>query len=263
MAKYSAELSKIRESQQKIARFYKVAFHCHSPLSHDWGKNKGDSILNDKEKYLPANKESDFYKSIKDKSGCDVVIITDHMKCSYAERLVKHSSEQSGLVVLPGMEVSVRTTPVLGSVRVHITVVMPPGANPETFAPLLRGISVENERTGKEEVEIKDFNAWVGEVHKLGGLCIAAHIESSSGVRSEFRQIAKNIIALQTFDPKTQQEKQVEIEASLTKFLFDFGFDAIEIQKKEHKEFYRWYETDGWKRSMATIMGYDAHCIED
>ncbi|MBN1393066.1 MAG: hypothetical protein JW947_09730, partial [Sedimentisphaerales bacterium] len=144
MAKYSAELSKIRESQQKIARFYKVAFHCHSPLSHDWGKNRGDLNLNDKEKYLPLNKESDFYKIIQDKSGCDLIIITDHMKCEYAARLVNHSSKQRNLVILPGMEINVRTTPVLGDVRVHVTVVMPPGANSETFAPLLRGIPIEN-----------------------------------------------------------------------------------------------------------------------
>jgi len=263
MAKYSTELSKISESQSKMAHFYKVAFHCHTPLSHDWGDHKGDSTLNNKNNYLPTNKESEFYKQIQDKSNCDVVIITDHMKCSYAERLANHSSGQDGLVILPGMEISVRTTPVLGDVRVHIVVIMPPGSNPETFASLLKGIPIESERTGKEQIEVEDFNAWVNDIHKLGGLCIAAHIESNNGVRSEFRQIAKNIIALQTFDPETQQEKQAEIDTSLTKFLFDFGFDAIEIQKKEHKEFYRWYETDGQRRNIATIMGYDAHCIED
>ncbi len=263
MTKYSAELSKISESQQEIARFYRVAFHCHSPLSHDWGKNKGDSTLNGKEQFLPTDKESDFYQLIQERSDCEVVIITDHMKCSYAERLANHSSGQTGLLILPGMEISVRTTPVLGEVRVHIIVIMPPGSNPETFAPLLKGIPIESERTGKEQVEVEDFNAWVNEIHKLGGLCIAAHIESNNGVRSEFRQTAKNIIALQTFDPETQQEKQMEIDASLTKFLFNFNFDAIEIQKKEHKEFYRWYETDGQRRNIATIMGYDAHCIED
>jgi DNA repair ATPase RecN len=263
MAKYSTELSKILESQQKMAHFYKVAFHCHSPLSHDWGRTKGDPSLNDKENYLPVNKESDFYNLIREKSGCDVVIITDHMKCSYAERLAKHSSGQQGLVVLPGMEISVRTNPVLGNVRVHITVIMPSGANAEIFASLLKGIPVENERTGKEEVEIKDLTSWVDEIHKLGGLCIAAHIESTNGVRSEFRQVAKNIIALQTFDKDIQKEKQTEIDAALTRYIFDFGFDAIEIQRKEHKEFYRWYETEGHKRSIPAIMGYDTHCIED
>ena len=263
MTKYSAELSRIKESQQRTARFYKVAFHCHSPLSHDWGKNKGNSTLNEKEQYLPTNKESNFYKLIQEKSGCDMVIITDHMKCGYAERLANYSSKQQGnLVVLPGMEISVRTSPALASVRIHIIVIMPPGSNPEIFAPLLGIIFPENERTGKEEVEVDNFTAWVDKVHKFGGLCIAAHIESTSGVRSEFRQTAKNIIALQTFDPATRRERQVDIDALLTKSLFDFGFDAIEIQKKEHKECYRWYETDG-KKSIATIMGYDAHCIED
>ncbi len=264
MTKYSSELSRIEKSQQKIAQFYKVAFHCHSPLSHDWGGNKGDSSLNNKDNYLPINKEDDFYNLIKEKSGCDVVIITDHMKCSYAARLAKHSLKQIGLVVLPGMEISVRTTPVLGGVRVHILVIMPTGSNPETFASLFRGtIPIENDRTGKEEIKIENFSDWVTDVHKLNGLCIAAHIESNNGVRSEFRQVAKNIIELQTFDPVTKQEKEVDIDESLTKFLFDFGFDAIEIQKKEHKEFYRWYETGGQKRNIATIMGYDAHCIED
>lgn len=262
MTKYSDDLVMFKKVRQRIARFYKVAFHCHSPLSHDWGGNKGDSSLNNKDNYLPANQESEFYKLIQDKSGCDIVIITDHMKCSYAERLANHSSSQSGLVILPGMEISVRTTPVLGDVRIHIVVIMPPGSNPETFAPLLKGISIESERTGKEQVEVENFNTWVNEIHKLGGLCIAAHIESNNGVRSEFRQIAKNIISLQTFDPETQKEKQKEIDGSLTKFLFDFGFDAIEINKKEHKEFYRWYEIEG-QRNIATIMGYDAHCIED
>ena len=230
MTKYSAELSRIKESQQRTARFYKVAFHCHSPLSHDWGKNKGDSTLNEKEQYLPTNKESDFYKLIQEKSGCDMVIITDHMKCGYAERLANYSSKQQGnLVVLPGMEISVRTTPALASVRIHIIVIMPPGANPEIFAPLLEIIPSENERTGKEEIEVGNFADWVDKVHKFGGLCIAAHIESTSGVRSEFRQTAKNIIALQTFDPATKREMQVDIDALLTESLFDFDFDAIKI----------------------------------
>ena len=115
-------MSRIEKSQQKIAQFYKVAFHCHSPLSYDWGGNKEISSLNNKDNYLPINKEADFYNLIKGKSGCDVVIITDHMKCSYAARLANHSLKQIGLVVLPGMEISVRTTPVLGDVRVHILV---------------------------------------------------------------------------------------------------------------------------------------------
>ena len=261
MKKYTAELSKLDECQKRIARFYKVAFHCHSPLSYDWGK--GEPSLNNKENYLATNKESDFYELIKEKSGCDLVIITDHMKCGYAERLVNHSLGRGGLVILPGMEISIRTSPVLGDVRAHVIVIMPQNSNAETFASFLRGISRESARTGKEEIEIQEFNKWVSQIHGLGGLCIAAHIECSNGLRCEFRQIAKNIIALHRFDPGTTKEKQVEIDASLTKFLFDFGFDAIEIQRKEHKDFYRWYEPDGQRRNIATIMGYDAHCIED
>jgi energy-coupling factor transporter ATP-binding protein EcfA2 len=263
MKEYTSELSKLKESQRRVARFYKVAFHCHSPLSHDWGRGKGEPSLNNKENYLPANKEADFYELIREKSGCDLVIITDHMKCSYAERLVNHSLKQGGLVILPGMEISVRTTPVLGDVTAHVIVIMPPNSNPETFASFLTGAPKESERTGKEEIEIQEFNKWVSQIHSLGGLCVAAHIESSNGLRSEFRQTAKNIIALNTLDPDTQKEKEEEIDASLTKFLFDFGFNAIEIQRKEHKDFYRWYEPDGQRRNIATIMGYDAHCIED
>jgi hypothetical protein len=40
MGTHIEELRTIENDQINMARFFKVAFHCHSPMSNDWGSRK-------------------------------------------------------------------------------------------------------------------------------------------------------------------------------------------------------------------------------
>jgi len=150
MSVYEKELMVINRIQGNTARFFRVAFHCHSPLSVDWGKKPGvDVTLNDKQKYLVLGGEEKYCRLVKQYADCHMMVISDHMKCWYAERAVQFSKVMPELIVLPGMEITLLTTPALGGVKLHVIIILPPELTRETFARLLPGVPEEDNRVGK------------------------------------------------------------------------------------------------------------------
>jgi ABC-type Mn2+/Zn2+ transport system ATPase subunit len=263
MSVYEQELTGIDSTRRNTARFFRVAFHCHSPLSFDWGKRVGaDATLNTKEKYLAPGGEEEYCKLVKQATGCHVMIISDHMKCGYAEAAVRCVAEMADLVVLPGMEVNLLTTAALGSVRLHVIVILPPGLTRETFGRMLSGVPEEKDRTGTETIGPLDIKEWVSNVGELGGLCIAAHIESRSGARHCFRQTAKASMELEAVDDVGQRVLEHELSSELRNLIFDIGFDALEIRPGD-RHHYRWASPTGEQRAITTVLGLDAHCVED
>ena len=263
MSVYEKELMVINRIQGNTARFFRVAFHCHSPLSVDWGKKPGvDATLNDKQKYLVPGGEEKYCRLVKQYADCHIMVISDHMKCGYAERAVRFSKGMPELIVLPGMEINLLTTPALGGVRLHVIIILPPELTRETFARLLPGVPEEDNRVGTEIIGPLDIRKWVSDVRSLGGLCIAAHVESRNGIRSCFRQTAKVAMKLEPLDNTRQAVLQNEINEELRNLIFDIGFDAIEIRPGD-RHHYRWVSLSGDKREITTVLGLDAHCIED
>ncbi len=264
MGTYAEDLSEIKLARNRMSRFFKVALHCHSPLSKDWGsRGSADQSINNKDNFLPEGKEADFLQLTLERCKCDIIVVTDHMKCSYAERLVKHAGTSRQVVVLPGMEVNFHTSPALANVRLHIIVILPPDCTRETFARLLPGVAEESRRKDSDAIVGKDLREWVEGVHELGGLCIAAHVESENGIRRCFRQTAKSVMALLPMDDETQRQQEQEVGGKLRDLIFDAGFDSVEIRKPEDRHHYLWEEDGGEKKQMATVLGLDAHCIED
>lgn len=247
-----------------MAQFFRVALHCHSPLSKDWGRGENaDRAINNKDNFLPDGKESEFLKLVLKQSKMDLITITDHMKCAYAERLVKCANGAGKIIVLPGMEVNFHTNPALGNVRLHVIVILPPECTRQTFATLLPGFAEERKRKARDAIVGEDLRKWIQDVNKIGGVCIAAHVESENGIRCCFRQTAKSVMALLPIDAEKRKEQEKQVEGKLRDLIFDAGFDAVEIRKPEDKHHYRWqYEGKG-KRQIATVLGLDAHCIED
>ncbi len=262
MSLYDSLLQKLDELRKRTSRFRRVALHVHSPDSHDWPRN-GDKTLNDRTKFLGAGGETAFVAVLR--QHFDLVAITDHMKCSYASRVSKATLGDDGFRVLPGMEVNIRPEAALSIVRLHLLVIMPEGATPEQFSRLfatLKNIPDDDDRKGQEEVTGIAVADWIKRVHAEGGICIAAHVDSSQGIRRHFRQTARDLMKTVAADGDAQQE--ADISAELKEFLFRAGFDAIEVAKPAEQRHYRWYsEIEGREVGIPVTMKLDAHCFED
>ncbi|MHC4676887.1 MAG: hypothetical protein ACYTBZ_30760, partial [Planctomycetota bacterium] len=60
MNTYKDDLDEIVAGRHRMAQFFRVALHCHSPLSRDWGRGKNaDKSMNNKDNFLPDGKESE------------------------------------------------------------------------------------------------------------------------------------------------------------------------------------------------------------
>jgi ABC-type cobalamin/Fe3+-siderophores transport system ATPase subunit len=247
--------------RMQTARFRRVAVHMHSPDSHDWGTG-GDATRNARSRFDGDEGLAEFRTELE--PHLDVVCITDHMKCGFATRLSRHSSQP---VVLPGMEVNLRIEP-LSFPRVHMLTILPEGSTESQFACLFatqQHIPKDDaDRKGQEEVRDVTLRQWVELVKGQGGLCIAAHVESSQGVRLAFRQVARDVLKLFVPHPVTPKDEQEhDVPDTLKDYLFDSGIDGVEIHKTDDGKHYRWLSNqDGKFRSLPTLLTFDAHCCE-
>jgi ABC-type lipoprotein export system ATPase subunit len=263
MSSYTDDLKAIKSSEQKMARFFHVALHCHSPLSNDWGmRDYADKKLNAKQELLSEGGEEKYLGLILAQGNVDLLTVTDHMKCAYAERVVVCAKKTGHIVVLPGMEVNFRTSPALANVRVHIIIILPNGCTRETFGKLLPGLPEEDERKHADTVTGQDLQEWIQQVHALEGICIAAHVENTNGIRYCFRQTARSVMKLMSVEGEKRAEQESIVDGGLRDLILDAGFDGVEIKKPEDRHHYRW-EEEGSGRKLATVLGLDAHCIED
>ncbi len=264
MALYDEDLRSLNSQKSRMATFCKVAFHCHSPLSACWGRSSGiDKSLNERNALLQEGAEDAFLSEVIQRCGCDILIVTDHMKCGFAERLALRHTKIGPPYLLPGMEVNFATKPSLGNVRLHILVILPGGSGKEAFMHVLPNMPPEDQRKGSEAITGKDLREWVKAIHDHDGLAIAAHVESASGIRSSFRQSARSVMELLATGDEDREEQGRVVDAAMKELIFDAGFDAVEIRKPADKHHYRWSEQDGRKRRITTVLGLDAHCFED
>ena len=203
-----------------------------------------------------------FIEEVKQRCPCDIIVITDHMECDYAERLVQQAQKADDILVLPGMEVNFITNPSLGSVRLHILVVLPEECGNESFAQILPGI-VPEKRSHTDAIRDTDLRQWVETIHEHNGLAIAAHVESTNGIRFAFRQSARSVMKLLPMPSEAKEEEAQQIDGALKDLIFSAHFDAIEIKQPEDIHYYRWDKPDGDSRRITTVLGLDAHCFED
>lgn len=261
---YQDLFTTLDELRKRTARFRRVALHLHSPDSHDWNRT-GDKTLDYRNRLLAAGGEAEFISALN--KHLDLVVITDHMKCSYASRVSNASRREKDFLVLPGMEVNFQSEAAIGCSRLHILVILPEGSTAEGFSRLFAGlkdIPDDEHRTGNEEVRGPRLVEFIERVHAENGVCIAAHVNSQQGVRHIFRQTGADLIKLVTIDPETQTEQERDLTNELKKYLFSVRFDALEIAKAAEKKHYRWTSTeDGHEVTIPVTMRFDAHCIED
>jgi len=252
------------ELRKRTARFRQVALHLHSPDSHDWNRT-GDKALNDREKLFAPGGEVEFINTLK--KHFDLVVITDHMKCTYATRVSSASLCEKDFIVLPGMEVNFQPEAAISCSRIHILVIFPEGSTVESMSRLFAGLKTipdDADRTGNEVITGLRLEEFIKRVHKEGGLCVAAHVNSPQGVRHHFRQTANGLINLLSIDPSTQEEQEKKLSDELKDYLLNVGLNALEIAKTTDVRHYRWASTEkGHKVSIPVTMRFDAHCVED
>ncbi|MEW6441830.1 MAG: TrlF family AAA-like ATPase [bacterium] len=249
------------ELRKRTARFRRVALHLHSPDSHDWNRT-GNGTLNDRNKFLAVGGEAEFVNALKE--HLDLVVVTDHMKCTYASRVSSATRNQKDFLVLPGMEVSLRPEAAISCSRLHILAILPEGSTVESFSRLFAGlheIPEDARRTGYEEVRGLRLAEFIERIQAEGGICIAAHVDSQQGVRHHFRQTGADIIKLLAIDSHTQAEQERDLSDELKNFLFSLRLNALEIARAADKRHYRWRAPA--KVAIPVTMRFDAHCIED
>jgi hypothetical protein len=109
---------------ENTSRFIPMAFHLHSPGSHDWGtRPHADAGRNARARFTGDAGIQEFLNEL----ACEfkIVCITDHMKLDYACKLGRASLGRSDIRVFPGMEVNCIIPPALNH-RIHLLVVFPP-----------------------------------------------------------------------------------------------------------------------------------------
>ncbi len=260
---YEELLNELDGLRLRTARFRRVTLHLHSPDSKDWARN-GDKERNRKDKFFADGGTSLFLDELR--PYFDMVGVTDHMKCGYACKLSEATTGADDCVVLPGMEVNFKPDAALGSIRIHLVVILPESSTQEDFVRILPPSipSSDDQRTGNEDVEGLDIQEFTKRVHDLNGICIAAHIESDQGIRKRFRQTAVETLKLFSDADETDLEKQNDVSGSLKEYLIQSGIDAVEIHSADKSCHYRWHSTkSGQPFWMPTLLTSDAHCVED
>jgi len=263
---FSDLLRELDSLRRRTARFRRVALHVHSPDSHDWGdRPHACKTRNAKSRFYAGDGIDQFADELK--PHIDLVGITDHMRCDYANKLCSTLGCSEDFGILPGMEVNLRLEAPLAFARIHVLAIFPENSTNEAFARLFHGqghIPHDGARTGQEEVTGVTLKEWVTRVHNEQGVCIAAHVENTAGLRKLFRQTARNVIRL--FDPTNvdKAEHDADIPDEFRQYLVASGIDAIEVRFAKDVRHYRWVsDSDGKTYSIATLLSLDAHCVED
>jgi len=251
MSEFEELLSRLEGLRAQTAIFRKVVLHAHSPASFDWTGTKGDQV----------RVKDEFTAGLR-QSGLDLMALTDHFKCRLACDLSRPLRRPR---VLPGLEVALRPPAPLEEYRVHLLAIFPEGHETEQVWRIMPPRFVSEDRaTGKEEIGDVDIREFIAGVHKCGGICIAAHVDSRQGVRFVFRQTARTAIAL--YEPGAEAETDAErgISERFKEWLLTAGLDGIEVAKCEDKHHYRLATAaEGKKVSMAVLLTNDAHCLDD
>lgn len=255
MSEYTDLADKIGSLRKDVARFYIVVLHTHSVAS---GSDYGKSFEGKKETEV---KDETTYENFVMTCKPDLIAITDHMKCGFACRLSEAASKK-GKAILPGMEVNLVPPVPWDNYKVHLVTIFPENSSIECFAKMLpHGTPQESKRTRNTEVK-QDIGAFVKEVHSAGGICIAAHIDTTNGVRCTFRQLGKEGILVCENDRILTLPEQQEISKKFNEWLLKAEFDGIEVSRPEYKEYYRWVSEDD-AYSVPVLLSNDAHRAED
>jgi ABC-type cobalamin/Fe3+-siderophores transport system ATPase subunit len=262
---------KLNVSVEKLlehtSRFVPMAFHLHSPASHDWGKRPhSDKARNSKSRFEGDAGVTAFLDELA--PHFKIACVTDHMKVGYACELGKASLKRCDIRIFPGMEVNCVITPATNQ-RIHLLVAFPPekdAASIERIFAGAKGMPSDADRTGNEELRIDSLREWVRKVQAEGGLVVIAHVDDQHrGHRTCFRALREDTVRMFLVDKDANIiDEQREISEEYRAHISDSEINAIEVMKPEDRHhFLAIANSDGRKIRLACVARCDCHCIED
>jgi PHP family Zn ribbon phosphoesterase len=139
-------------------------------------------------------------------NGFDGIAITDHNTAEWIDQ-IKDATKESGLVVFPGVELSLE--------HGHLVALFDPKCTQKDIEGLLGTLDIKPAEFGQPEtICTKNVYDVVEKIHERGGLAILAHIDDFKGIfhdNADFKEGGK-----------------VSVPASLRKILNEAQYDAVE-----------------------------------
>ena len=190
------------------------------------------------------------------------------MKHGFACKLSDWSTKKDNQpTILPGIELNIRLEPPLNQMRLHVLVIFPEGSHTNEIERIFPSeIPTDENRNGQEEIRISDLANFIKKIQNdHHGICIAAHVDNSNGVRYLFRQTGKENICLFNPDGVLSQNDERIISESFKDFLESIKFDGIEISSPEHRSHYSWVTEpeEGIEHHVPVFLTFDGHNIEN
>lgn len=284
--------SAIDKARAKTAKFHRVDLHVHTIGSHDFPSVHSKLGFVKKvptdEKGLKKNPDEfrrRFVQRAKDQR-LRLVAVTDHNESDMAEQLSAMSVAE--LTILPGIEISVQTS-LFPDSEVHLFGIFPQGTSSKQIDkvfPAGCGMPPSGQRK-KGAHTTQPISEIIKTIRNLGGICIAAHVDSTGGVRTmvhsqNVERLQKNYLRMYLnkkrvetglFGDESEHLRKLEEElkplddevqnAYLT-FLAEHEFNAIQIREAEHQQFYTGDHVDMLNLfPFPCVLSSDAHTLTD
>ena len=282
----------IQKARGKTSRFYRVDLHVHSINSFDYpsthSKKGFVTKIPEDEVHLKNNPEEFKRRFIQQAKarGLRMVSITDHNESDLAAQLSAMSDDT--LVILPGIEISVQTNLFTES-EVHIIGIFPEGTKTteiDKVYPPKWGMPPSGKR-GSPVRTSQPINEILETIHQLNGVCIAAHVSSSNGIRTmvhsqNIEWLQKNYLRRYLIERKKKnaissdeliylnkidtelKPLDDEVQNKFLKFLAEYDFDAIQIQEGIHENYYSGAHVESLNLPpFPCILSSDAHTLAD
>jgi predicted ATPase len=256
MGELEDRVSQIRDD---AAKFYKVDFHVHSPISHDWDKDLPQGTASEPELSpvpvggQPTDATIRAFREACIRSGRDIAVVTDHNKARLG--IAAAALNDNDLCVLPGIELTVVIDqPILKDHKIHIIALFSSDTGHESIGRILpAGTPDDASRNGSEVYTYPSLDELVSLVHAQNGLIVAAHIYTDRGYRCEYRSGVELILESLK---GTEAEREViarfgnQVKPELAKF------DCLQV--KPSTDPCHFLNPDG-NLMTALVVGTDCH----
>ncbi|MBI9051897.1 MAG: hypothetical protein JEZ00_20950 [Anaerolineaceae bacterium] len=164
-------------SQHPGAKFFKADLHIHTPASKDWDEHNTPEHHSDKitpEQIVQASIDV----------GLELISITDHNSVEWCEDII-NAAKDTGLVVLPGFELSVNP-------GVHLLAIFPSNKPIAELRILLNTLGINdfgnaNVMTEENIIDPSSNYKIVRDLQNAGAVIIPAHIDLGSGIVGRLR----------------------------------------------------------------------------
>lgn len=233
--------TRFRRKLKHTSRFYPVDLHCHSPLSHCFGRKDGIS-----QEDINATAEQVAIAGCE--RGLHLLAITDHHRCEKAIEIsdacksIRDSGDNlypnNNLIVLPGMEISIEEN----EKNIHVLAIFSEDCSSAEIERVLDDTGVEPNpanRNDQSKVTTKRLIEVIQTIQSRGGLAILGHVNSTNGYREEMRSINMD-------------------DDNILKNIYNLGANCVEISRPEDAPH---FVVDD--KQLPCIIGSDAHYLKD